>query len=284
MGFKYSITLSSFRNIEPIEHTLVRLRKQGYDAVEMFGEPDEINLRDFRDKIRSFDFNVCGVTGMWGKISVGSSKRKLLSQDPSLVSHVEDYVKKCIEMCEYLGGNEINVCLFADDNHVLFDANHNVIPENIKQSTIKRIIPILQSLTKYASDHNVVLLIEPLNRYSTPYCTNAKDAIFIAQLVNQSNLGILLDTFHMNIEESSFEEAIMESRDFLRHTHFAENNRSMPGYGHLDFESILKTLHKIGYSGYISFEPNLTVDDYELTTQKGLKFIKRLENLISQRG
>lgn len=281
MGFKYSITLSSFRKIESIDQTLARLKAQGYDAVEMFGEPDEINLRDFRNKISSFDINVCGVTGMWGRINEDSCKRKLLSLDPSLVSHAENYVRKCIEMCEYLGGNEINVCLFADDDPILIDANHYIISEDLKQSTIKRAIPILSSLTRFASDHNVELLIEPLNRYSTPYCTTAKDAIYIAQLVNHSNLGILLDTFHMNMEESSFEQAIGDSKDFLRHTHFAENNRAMPGYAHLDFESIVKTLHKIGYEKYISFEPNLSDVDYKLVTLKGLNFIQRLENSVS---
>ena len=281
MGFKYSITLSSFRKIESIDQTLARLKAQGYDAVEMFGEPDEINLRDFRNKIGSFDIKVCGVTGMWGRISEDSWKRKLLSLDPTLVSHSENYLRKCIEMCEYLGGKEINVCLFADDDSILFDANHYVISENLKKSTIKRVIPILSSLARYASDHNVELLIEPLNRYSTPYCTTAKDAIYIAELVNHSNLRIMLDTFHMNIEESSLEQAIGDSKDFLRHTHFAENNRAMPGYGHLDFESIVKTLHKIGYDRYISFEPNLADVDYKLSTLKGLNLIKRLENSAS---
>lgn len=281
MGFKYSVTLSSFRKIEPIDQSLARLQAQGYDAVEMFGEPDEINLGDFRNKMGSFNIHVCGVTGMWGRISEDSCKRRLLSLDPTLVNHSENYVRKCIEMCEYLGGNEVNVCLFADDHRILLDANHNVISENQKQSTIKRVIPILSSLARFASDHNVELLIEPLNRYSTPFCTTAKDAVYIAELVNHDNLRIMLDTFHMNIEESSFQQAIEDSKDFLRHTHFAENNRTMPGCAHLDFESIVTTLHKIGYDRYISFEPNLANIDYKLATLKGLNLIKKLENFVS---
>ena len=282
MAFKYSITLSSFRKLEPIEQTLARLKEQKYDAVEAFGEPEEINLRDFRNTISSFDIPICGVTGMWGRTSEDSWKRKLLSLDPSLVSHCENYVKQCIEMCEYLGGKEFNICLFADDDQIFFDANHHTVSESLKQSTIKRAIPMLSSLYRFASDHNVELLIEPLNRYSTPYCTTAKDAVYIAQMVNHNNLGIMLDTFHMNIEESSFEKAIGDSKEFLRHTHFAENNRAMPGYAHLDFEPIVRTLHNIGYDKYISFEPNLIDVDYKLATLKGLNLIKRLENSISE--
>lgn len=281
MAFKYSITLSSFRKLESIEKTLTRLKDQRYDAVEVVGEPEEINLKDLKNTIESFSIPVSGVTGMWGRINESSWKRKLLSLDPSLVSYAENYVKKCIEMCEYLGGNEINICLFADDIPILFDANHYVLSEKLKRLRIKRAIPTLSSLSRFASDHNVGLLIEPLNRYSTPYCNTAKDAIYIAQMINQNNLRMLLDTFHMNIEESSFEQAIEDSKNFLAHTHFAENNRAMPGYAHLDFESIVKTLHKIGYDKYISFEPNLNEVDYKLATLKGLNLIKRLEKHVS---
>ncbi|HSB56386.1 MAG TPA: sugar phosphate isomerase/epimerase family protein [Nitrosopumilaceae archaeon] len=276
MGFKYSVTLSSFRKKEPIKQTLARLKTQGFDAVEMFGEPDKINQRELRETIVSYDIPVCGVTGMWGGGSEDSWKRKLLSLDSNLVNYSKNYIKKCIEMCEFLGGGEINICLFADDVPMSFDANHNVYSENLKKAKIKKAIPILSSMTRFAADHNVTLLIEPLNRFSTPYCCTAEDAIYIAQKINQKNLGVLLDTFHMNIEESSFEQAILDSKDFLWHTHFAENNRAMPGYAHLDFESIVKTLQKIRYDKYVCFEPHLAAD-YKSVTLKGLKFIKKLE-------
>lgn len=276
MGFKYSITLQSFRKIEPIEQTLTRLKKQGYDAVEMFGEPDITDFKKTREAVASHGLPICGITGMWGRASKDGWKRKLLSLDQDTIKHSENYVKRCIEMCQYLGGNEINICLFADDSRD-FDANHGTVSEGQKKSTVERAIPLLLSLSRFASDHNVNLLIEPLNRYSTPYCNTVKDAAYIAAKINQDNVGILLDTFHMNIEESSFEKTILDSKGFVKHTHFADNNRSMPGYAHLDFAPIVKTLQKIGYDGYVSFEPNLTVD-YESATLNGLQFIKNLEN------
>lgn len=275
MGFKYSITLHSFRNIEPIEQTLVILKEQGYDAIEMFGEPDQTDLRKIKETAISHGFPICGITGMWGRASKDGWKRKLLSLDQDTIKHSENYVRKCIEMCQYLGGNEINICLFAD-NSLDFDANHGLVLEDQKKSTIDRAIPLLLSLSRFASDYNVNLLIEPLNRYSTPYCNTAKDAAYVAAKINQDNVGILLDTFHMNIEESSFEKTILDSKDFIKHAHFADNNRMMPGYAHLDFAPIVKTLQKIRYDGYISFEPNLTTD-YESATLSGLQFIKNLE-------
>ena len=66
---KYAITLASFRNIEPVEDTLATLAKQGYRAMEMFGEPSEVDAKKLLDSLNSYGLSVCGVTGMWGSIS-----------------------------------------------------------------------------------------------------------------------------------------------------------------------------------------------------------------------
>jgi sugar phosphate isomerase/epimerase len=277
MGFKYAITLSSFRNIEAIEETLERLVYYGYDAVEMYGEPDKLDIRAIRDRLSSFNIAVCGITGMWGTSGNDEAgKRKLISCDQSILKYSKEYVKQCIKLCDELGGKELNLCLFADDHLQAFDRNHITLPDINKTRIIKNVLlPILDDLTRFAEDYSIMLLLEPLNRYSTPYCTTAKDAIDIAKQVNHSNFGILLDTFHMNIEEDSLENAILTSANLLRHTHFADNNRKMPGYAHIDFELVLKSLRHIEYNGFISFEP--IINTYTLTSAKnGLNFIKSL--------
>lgn len=280
MTFKYSITLYSLRNIEPIEQTLERLVRHGYDAVEMFGEPGTLDVRKLQEIFHLFDIPVCGVTGMWGSVTKDGWKRKLLSSDPSFITHSEKYVKRCVEMCQSLGGDKVNICLFADDQLGAFDRNHSVISEDQKVHVIQQVIPILSKLAGFAADHGVKLLLEPLNRYNTPYCTTAKDAVAIANQINQDNFGVLLDTFHMNIEEDSLEHAILKSEGLLQHTHFADNNRKMPGYAHIDFKSVVKSLEHIGYNQYISFEPILTDKEYESVTKNGLDFIKAIEKNV----
>ena len=282
MTFKYSITLSSFRNIrEPLEKTLERLTRQKYDAVEMFGEPNKLDLKSVNEAFRSFGIQVCGITGIWGSISEEGWKRRILTSNKEVLAYSQEYVKSCIKMCDFLGGCEVNLCLFADDEFASFDRNHILVSQDQKERLIQRIaIPTLSRLTKYASDYGIQLLLEPLNRYSTPYRTTAKEAVSIANQINQDNFGVLLDTFHMNIEEDSIEYAIMESRRHLRHTHFADNNRKMPGSAHIDFRSIIKSLSTIKYDGYISFEPILTDDRYETAIEDGLEAIKALERTI----
>lgn len=279
MALKYSITLSSFRNIsEPLEKTLERLIHQKYNAVEMFGEPYDLDLKTLNDIFCSFDIPVCGITGMWGAMSEDGRKRNLLSSDKQLLACSERYVKDCVKMCNRLGGYEVNICLFADDEFVPSDRNHTLVPHEHKVRLIQKIaIPILSRLAKYSSDYGIQLLLEPLNRYSTPYCTTAKDAIDVASQINQDNFGLLLDSFHMNIEEDSMEAAIMESRDLLRHMHLADNNRKMPGSAHINFESIIRCLNSVEYDKYISFEPILTKKEYEIATKTGLEFIVSME-------
>jgi D-psicose/D-tagatose/L-ribulose 3-epimerase len=270
---KYAITLASFRKIEPIEDTLAMLAKHGYHATEMFGEPGEVDAKKLLDSINSYDLSVCGVTGMWGSISSDGWKRKLLSSNPTLVQASEQYVIDCLKLCNILGGHEMNVCLFADDIKDV-DRTHRIIPAKEKELFAAKAVPLMRLLCRKALDYGIQLLLEPLNRYSTPYCATSKDAIAIAQQVD--SLGVLLDTFHMNIEEDQFKDAIQSSSTLLRHMHFADNNRKMPGFAHIDFSTIIKSLNEIGYDGYISFEPNIADRNYGDATKYGLEFIKRI--------
>jgi D-psicose/D-tagatose/L-ribulose 3-epimerase len=270
---KYAITLASFRNIEPIEHTLVTLSSQGYDAMEMFGEPDEVDAKKLLDSVKSYKMPICGVTGMWGSISSSGWKRRLLSNEPAIVQASEQYVFDCLKLCNILGGHEMNVCLFADDKTGI-DRTHRIISAEEKKIFAAKAVPLMNRLTKKAADYGIKLLLEPLNRYSTPYCSTAKDALAIANEVD--SLGILLDTFHMNIEEDSFKDAIQSSSKFLQHLHFADNNRKMPGFAHIDFSSIIQSINEIGYDGYVSFEPNIADRNYEQATRSGLDFVKKI--------
>lgn len=270
---KYSITLASFRKLEPIEETLPKLVGQGYDAVEMFGEPADSDLSKLKDIFSTNRLPVCGITGMWGSASRDGWKRMLLSSNQDLVRASMSYVEDCIKMCSSLGGREMNICLFADELPG-FDRTHAILSNNKKEQFWKRAIPILSELCRFAADNGVQLVLEPLNRYSTPYCSAARDAIAIIKQVNSESLGILLDTFHMNIEEDSFDDAILMTGMALKHTHFADNNRKMPGFAHIDFTTIVRSLHDIGYNGYICFEPNIADKNYEQAIKTGLEFIK----------
>ena len=275
MSWKYSITLSSFKNLEPIQKTLENLKQQGFDTVEVYGEPDLIDAKKLSNLLDSFSMHVSGVTGMWNFHSSEYKSRNLITTNNDSLVSVKNYVKKCILLCHTLGGNTFNICLFSDIP-LISDANHKNLLRDEKRKFVSLIIEPIRELAKYASNYEVDLLIEPLNRYSTPICTDSKDAKYIVDLVDQENVGILLDTFHMNIEEDSIYDALINSNTLLKLVHISDNNRKMPGFAHIDFESIIVALKKIKYSKFLTFEPTVQNTDYKNDIKLGLQFLKNL--------
>jgi sugar phosphate isomerase/epimerase len=275
MSWKYSITLSSFKNLEPIQKTLENLKNQGFDAVEVYGEPDLIDVRNVSHLLDSLSMNVSGVTGMWGLTSSEYKSRNLVTNKNDTLTAAENYVKKCILLCHTLGGSTFNICLFSDTPLIL-NGNHNNLLRDERRRLVSLLIEPLRELAKYASNYDVDLLIEPLNRYSTPICSDCEDAKYIVQLVDQENIGILLDTFHMNIEEDSIYDAIINSNTMLKLVHISDNNRKMPGFAHIDFESIIGALKKIKYSKFLAFEPTVQSIDYKNDIKLGLQYVENL--------
>ena len=254
MSWKYSITLSSFRNLEPIQTTLENLGNLGFNSLEVYGEPDSLDVDNLTHLLDSYSIGVSGVTGMWGHSSGHSKFRNLVTANNELLTAAQNYVKKCILLCQRLGGSTFNICLFSN-KPLISDSDHKTLLAREKIKSASSVIGPLRELAKYARDYNVQLLIEPLNRYSTPVCSEAEDAKYIIDQINQENVGMLLDTFHMNIEEDSIHNTIIRSNTILKHVHISDNNRKMPGLAHIDFESIIVALKKIKYSKYLTFEP-----------------------------
>ncbi len=105
-----------------------------------------------------------------------------------------------------------------------------------------------------AENRTVNLAIEPINRYETDLINTVASGLEFVDKLGLENVGLLLDTFHMNIEEPSLTESIAASRGRLMHVHVADSNRWSPGSGHIDFRSVFETLDEIGYLGFISAE------------------------------
>lgn len=114
------------------------------------------------------------------------------------------------------------------------------------------LIEALCECTKEA--RGVRLAIEPLNRYESSLVNTMQEALEILEEVEAENLGLLLDTFHANIEEVSIEGSILKAGDRIFHVHVADSNRWAPGYGHLNFTKITRALCKINYKGFLSAE------------------------------
>ena len=120
---------------------------------------------------------------------------------------------------------------------------------------------LLRSCVAYAADAGVRVLLEPINRYETDFVNTVEDALAIIDEVDDRNLRLLIDTFHMNIEEASLMAAVRAAAPALDYVHVADSNRLAPGSGHLPFDSVLEALDAVGYEGPLVAEVLPRPDD-----------------------
>lgn len=139
---------------------------------------------------------------------------------------------------------------------------------------------LLESLADVAADAagmGVKLLIEPINRYETELINTVADGIELIQRLAADNVRLLLDTFHMNIEEPSICGSIVKALPYLGHVHFADSNRRFPGAGHIDFPAVATTLEAVGYQDYISMEM-LPWPGPEESAGKAIQYLNQILN------
>lgn len=135
---------------------------------------------------------------------------------------------------------------------------------------------LVEALTECASvNENTRFALEPINRYETNLINNVASGLELLDKVKRKNVGLLLDTFHMNIEEPSITESIRTAQNSLFHFHVADSNRWYPGAGHIDFRSVRDVLDRIGYRDFISAEI-LPLPDPDTAAKKTITFMREL--------
>jgi sugar phosphate isomerase/epimerase len=151
----------------------------------------------------------------------------------------------------------------------LFDFNTNL---NDKQERV--FVECYQDLLQEVAGSKGHILIEPLNRYESRYVNTVAESLRLVARVDSPNAGLLLDCFHMSIEERSIVDAIVAAGCHTKHVHLAENNRKMPGEGSLEWPAIFGALRDSGYDGTISFECS-TSGDADAAVPKSVRFIRQ---------
>ncbi len=123
-----------------------------------------------------------------------------------------------------------------------------------KPGRAARSAEVLGRLDSLLQQEGIVLGIEVLNRFESDLINTAEEGIAYVDTIGSSHIGLLLDTFHMNVEEKDAPAAIRAAGDRLAHFHVSDNDRGTPGNGHFDFEAVAGALRDIGYDGWITAE------------------------------
>jgi 5-keto-L-gluconate epimerase len=127
-------------------------------------------------------------------------------------------------------------------------------PETDRTLAEDRLLEGLGTVARAARTAGVRLVIEPINRYETNWLNTVEEVLDLIDRLGEDNVGVLPDTFHMNIEETDAPAALRLGGTRVWHVHVADSNRRAPGWGHLNFDPIVQTLGEMGYAGFLSAE------------------------------
>jgi sugar phosphate isomerase/epimerase len=137
------------------------------------------------------------------------------------------------------------------------------------------LVDALKRCSAAAAPHGVRLVLEPINRYETTLVNTVVQCLDLIAAVGAPNLGMLPDTFHMNIEEPSIADSLRQAGSHIYHVHLADSNRWYPGAGHIDFREIVSALQEIGYTGYLSVEA-MAMPDAETCAYRSMRTLRQV--------
>jgi D-psicose/D-tagatose/L-ribulose 3-epimerase len=214
----------------------------GFDMIEVPIEtPNEFDYRRAKAVADEHGLKVSACAAM-------GPDRDLIHPEESIRSNGMSYVRHCIEAAQTLGSPNLIGPLYSAVGRVW-----QATPEE-RARDMDLLVEQLGALAGYAEEHGVVLCVEPLNRFETSFINLTEQAIGVVDRVNSPACGLLLDTFHMNIEERSIGDAIRAAGPRLRHLHACENDRGAPGSGHVPWDEVATACREIGYDGPIVIE------------------------------
>jgi D-psicose/D-tagatose/L-ribulose 3-epimerase len=161
------------------------------------------------------------------------------------------FLQKQAEAVGEMGGGKIS--------GIIYSCWPATLPEDETDKTPYRTrsLASMKEAIKSAEDNDVIFNVEVVNRFEQYLLNTAQEAVDYVEEVGSPNIKILLDTFHMNIEEDTIADAIHTAGDHLGHVHIGENNRKPPGYGHIPWDELAKSLKDINYQGALVMEPFL---------------------------
>lgn len=228
--------------------TFARAKKAGCDFVELLvPEPGELDLAETRAALADHGLGV----ELAARVNL---TRDLSSADPGAAEAGVAFLESCVDVARALGANIVGGPLYGAP---LVFAGRAPAPvaEDERQRRIDRIVAGLKRAGRRAHEEGVILGVEPLNRFETDICNTTGHALALCEAVDLPSVGVMLDTFHMNMEDPDIADAIRRAGSRCVHFQANENHRGFVGSGHIDWPAVARALRDIAYRGPITLEP-----------------------------
>src|SRR3712207_5788809 len=245
------VAMHNWMRAEPVETTIRRLARYGYDAIEISydsvelspGAPGTAAVR------RMLEEN--GVECV-GSISLMFEGRDLIHADAGVRESSVDYLNKCITMVKELRDGGGNMTIVPSE---VGKVKEMASPEEEWAWAVEG----LKAVREHAQAEGVSIAVEPLNRFETNFVNRHDQALLLAQVVGP-DVGVCLDVYHMNQEEADMLQAFRNAGERLFDVHVADNNRMASGQGQLAWAAVLGTLNEIGYDRSLTVELDPPLD------------------------
>ncbi|HEX9991051.1 MAG TPA: sugar phosphate isomerase/epimerase family protein [Chloroflexia bacterium] len=233
------LSMHNWMRAEPIDITIRRLAKYGYESIEIAGDPELYSDTKALRQLLQENGVRC-----WGSVSLMFAGRDLIHADAAVRESSVQYLKDCITMVKELEGREMTIVPSEVGKVKAMDT-----PEQEWKWAVEG----LREVYAHSEQEGVVIGLEPLNRFETNFLNRHDQALLLAQEVGP-NCGVCLDAFHINIEESDLHQAILNTGSKLVAFHVADNNRMACGQGDYDWTKLVKTLAQAGYDNALTVE------------------------------
>ena len=211
----------------------------GFDGVELslLGMTTD-RIRAIRQAVEGRNLEITCTTGL-------SPQTDISSLDPALQVAGVEYLMQSVATTAALGGRLLTGVLYAPWN-VRVQAN--------REQRWEHCVAGLRQVARVAEQAGVTLGLEAINRFETDLVNTAAQATRLCEEVDSPAVGVLLDTFHMNMEEKHVGDAIRATGRHLVHMHCDENDRGVPGSGHIPWDEVFEALRDIRYAGWLTLE------------------------------
>jgi sugar phosphate isomerase/epimerase len=244
------------------ESNVAKIAGWGYDGVEIaIRDPGLVDGGELQRVVSDYGLEIPAIgTGQaWGE-----EKLSFTDPDPSVRRAAIDRTKSHIPFAAQTGAA------------IIIGLLRGIVRPGVDHAqAMDWLVAALQECCAAAQPHGVRIALEPITRYETTLINSLAQGLDLLERVGAQNMGLLPDSFHMNIEEPNIEESIRACDDRIFHFHVADSNRWYPGAGHLDFRSILNALYATGYEGYVSGE-FMPLPDADTSAEMGIAHLRRL--------
>ena len=251
---KYEFGVSTFILVSPFTDQDVDqfdvAKEMGYDLIEVcIEDPGVVSAEALKEASErtGLPVSICGAFG---------PDRDVSHEDPQKRRQGIDYLKLCVDIAQAVGSPHVAGPMYSATGKA------RLLPPEERRQQRQWAADSLREVADYASERGVTLAIEPLNRFETDLVNTVEQGLELCELIGRDNVGLMLDTFHMNIEEKHIGEAITSAGDKVFHFQVSENDRGTPGSGHVPWSETFEALKSIDYQGSIVVESFLpTVEE-----------------------